>query len=194
MLSAHEACMDITDSDCGMPDKMTDYTTEIAYGENISGIPASLISAIIQVESGGDTWAVRYEPDFFNTYLAVVHSVSPLPGVFPPGVSADTERRLRACSFGLMQIMGETAREEGFTGTFLTELCNPTIGILYGSLLLRSKKDKYYDAYGWDGVIAGYNAGSPRKNQDGTFVNQDYVDKVRVNFSLRQSELTAGLG
>jgi soluble lytic murein transglycosylase-like protein len=38
----------------------------------------------------------------------------------------------RSMSWGLMQLMGEVAREMGFTGTYLSQLCDPPIGLLWG--------------------------------------------------------------
>ena len=35
-----------------------------------------------------------------------------------------------------------------------------------------------------DEIIAAYNAGSARKLEDGSFRNQDYVDKVYKNMGL----------
>jgi soluble lytic murein transglycosylase-like protein len=42
-----------------------------------------------------------------------------------------TEAHARTISWGLMQVMGEVAREEHYTGP-LPELCDPKIGIAAG--------------------------------------------------------------
>ncbi len=77
-----------------------------------------------------------------------------------------------------MQILGQTAREIGFDGTFLTELCDPEIGLEWGCRYLGILFDRHGDE-GVDAVVASYNAGSPRKNAGGTYVNQAYVEKIR---------------
>jgi len=135
-------------------------------------LPPALVRAIVAVESGGNLWAVRYEPDFFLRYVAGRDH-----RVYAP-CSRVTEERLRACSFGPMQIMGQTARELGFQGVYLTELCAPAVGVEWGcrllaSLLVREKKRV-------DRAVAAYNAGSARLTPSGKFVNQQYVDKIRA--------------
>jgi soluble lytic murein transglycosylase-like protein len=43
-----------------------------------------------------------------------------------------TEAQTRAISFGLMQVMGQVAREHGFQGRFLSQLCDPDVGVDLG--------------------------------------------------------------
>lgn len=132
-------------------------------------LPAALIRAIIRVESAGNPLAVRAEPAFLRRYIE--------SSVTTYGASLETERWLRACSFGLMQVMGQVARELRCTEPFLTALCDPATGIDYGCKLLARLRDRYVATRGWDAVIAAYNAGSPRIEGD-RYVNQGYVDKV----------------
>jgi soluble lytic murein transglycosylase-like protein len=84
-----------------------------------------------------------------------------------------TERHTQMCSWGLMQVMGGTARELGLTG-YLSQLCDPETGVQYGCRYLRRLFERYQI---WDDAIAAYNAGSPRRVGP-TYVNQGYVDKV----------------
>lgn len=85
------------------------------------GLNVALVCALIEHESSWNTYAVRFEPAFEERYIKPA-----LPG-------APTTRELTlAMSFGLMQIMGETAVEFGFVGRFLTELCDPDVGLNYG--------------------------------------------------------------
>jgi len=49
--------------------------------------------------------------------------------MFTAGKLTATEAYARSFSWGLMQVMGAVAREEGFTGTSLAELCDPATGI-----------------------------------------------------------------
>lgn len=79
-------------------------------------------------------------------------------------------------SWGLMQVMGATAREYGFKGDFLSELCDPYLGLKYGMIHLRTLLKRHHGV--WQDVIASYNAGSPRKDASGKYGNQAYVDAV----------------
>jgi soluble lytic murein transglycosylase-like protein len=149
------------------------WDTEIETCAQRFSLPAKLIHAIIQVESSGNPWAIRFEPAFKKLYLD-----GRAWKVFGP-ISHDTELVARATSFGLMQVMGQVARERGFEGVFLTELCKPMTGIEYGCRQLKHLEQRFLDTHGWNGVIAAYNAGSPRRDVSGEFVNQSYVNKVR---------------
>jgi hypothetical protein len=81
----------------------------------MAGIDPVLCCAICEQESSWNLWAVRDEPDFYQRYVVKLHL----------GI---TEAMLRACSFGLMQLMGEVAREEGFTGDILS-LTDPQLNL-----------------------------------------------------------------
>lgn len=86
----------------------------------------ALVCAVVEQESSWDTYALRYEPAFRSRYVA--------PLGLPP-----SEEIARSISWGLMQVMGQVAREHGFTGTFLSALCDPAIGIAIGCSVLASK-------------------------------------------------------
>jgi soluble lytic murein transglycosylase-like protein len=133
-------------------------------------LPTNLVQAIVLIESNGNTWAVRYEQDFYARYVRGREYET------YPGCSRITEGHMRACSFGLMQVMGQTARESGFKGTFLTELCDPKEGLHWGCRYL----ERQISRYGGDleSAVAAYNAGSARR-VGGQFVNQGDVDKIR---------------
>lgn len=89
----------------------------------------ALVCAICHHESNNwQTWASRYEPGFYATYIATMADVQR----FGPTISLVTEKMLRSTSFGLMQVMGQVARERGFKGEYLTELCEPEVGIEFG--------------------------------------------------------------
>ena len=86
------------------------------------GLPEDLVCAVCDHESiGWNPWAVRYEPAFFKRYIHPAHPDTPT-----------TEEIDAAESYGLMQIMGQTARELGFTGKYFTELCDPPVGTEFG--------------------------------------------------------------
>jgi soluble lytic murein transglycosylase-like protein len=130
-------------------------------------LPPQLITAIIKVESGGNPFAIRYEPDFVARYLNKLT----IKGIDP--CSDNTERLARGWSWGLMQIMGQTAREMGFNEPYLSALCDPDTGIEWGCKLLAKKRDLYLASHGWPGVISAYNAGIPK-------LDSPYVEQVRT--------------
>jgi len=77
-----------------------------------------IVCAVVEQESNWNQWAIRYEPAFLARYVAPLHLTS-------------TESTARSISWGLMQLMGEVAREYGFKG-YLAELCDPATGLEYG--------------------------------------------------------------
>lgn len=103
-----------------------------------TGLSPQLIAAVIQVESGGEVHACRYEQQFFNRYIAD-KGPKKLAGYWPPStkVSDDTERIYRSMSLGLMQVMGQKVREYGYQGDYLASfLSNPALSIEYGCMIL----------------------------------------------------------
>jgi soluble lytic murein transglycosylase-like protein len=62
----------------------------------------ALVCAICEQESAWDPFALRYEPAFFDRYVA--------PQLAAGKISV-TEAHARAFSWGLMQVMGQVARE-----------------------------------------------------------------------------------
>jgi hypothetical protein len=124
-----------------------------------------LLEAQIMVESNGDRFACRYESRYFDDYIR--HN--PLAKGFKYGPFA-------ACSVGLLQILVETALEDGFDGN-PWDLFIGRVGLLWGarhlSALLHGWADEDYDR-----ALAAYNGGK-LGNASRPFRNQDYVDRVR---------------
>lgn len=89
------------------------------YGA-IYALDPALICAVCEQESSWNPWAMRYEPAFYQRYIQ------------PMFAQPTTEATARATSYGLMQVMGEVARELGFSGPYLSELCDPDTGISFG--------------------------------------------------------------
>ena len=89
-------------------------------------LDAALVCAIAEQESSWEPFAIRYEPAFRTRYVA------------PLGL-APTEEVARSISWGLMQVMGQVAREHEFTGKFLSALCDPAMGIEMGCRVFAAK-------------------------------------------------------
>lgn len=94
------------------------------------GIDHRVIVAIILQESNFRIWATRYEPNFYRKYLANKEKKD-LNGHVPTGITLNTEKVHRSTSWGLMQIMGETARGNDYVGD-LPALCIPERNIEVG--------------------------------------------------------------
>src|SRR2546423_12822568 len=109
----------------------------------------ALICAVVEQESAWNPWAMRYEPFFFAKYVA---------GLYTNNKISATEAYARGFSFGLMQVMGQVAREAGFDGLFLSALCDPEQGLAIGCKVLR----KRFDATGGDTTRAllAWNGGA----------------------------------
>ncbi len=112
------------------------------------GLEPAMVCAVCEQESSWNPWAVRFEPAFEARYIKPAIPTMPT-----------TAQLCEAISFGLMQIMGETAREFGFQGTFFTELTDPDTGVDFGCRKLL----RCFSIHGADenGLLA-YNGGSNR--------------------------------
>jgi soluble lytic murein transglycosylase-like protein len=156
------------------------------------GIPVEIGAALVAVESGFDPDAWNPEPRY--NYLWDVRKNAPFrrlkpeelasklpPQDFPapPGVDPDAEYWGQQASWGLGQLMGANARALGFKGKYLTGLASrPDVALRLAFLHLSRIRDHFLKNTGWEGVMAAYNAGSPRRAPDGKWENQRYVDKI----------------
>jgi soluble lytic murein transglycosylase-like protein len=121
------------------------------------GLNRALVCAVIEQESGWNPWAMRYEPLFFAKYVAPLYTNNKVGA---------TEAYARGISWGLMQVMGQTAREKGVSSLYLSVLCEPGAGLAAGCKILRQK----LDAAGGNVVKAlqAWNGGG----------NPDYAEEV----------------
>ena len=123
-----------------------------------------IVAAIVLQESNGNTFAWRWEEAFWEKHLKNAKREE-LAGFVPPAGSLPSlvdERLQRSCSYGLMQVLGDTARWCGkVTAPFIGVLHDPKFGIQIGSRVLqfylaKSKGDydralKYYNG-SWEYV------------------------------------------
>jgi soluble lytic murein transglycosylase-like protein len=94
------------------------------------GLPPELVCAIVEQESSWKPAAIRYEPRFYEKYVYPI---------WLRGEIAESEARARAFSWGLCQVMGQVAREHGYAGEFLSELCAPDSALEMGCKVLAHK-------------------------------------------------------
>lgn len=136
------------------------------------GLDPLLVASFVRQESGGVSGKTRYEKAY--RWL-----VKPQDYATALGITLETETIAQMHSYGLIQIMGGTARSEGYMG-YLAELVDPAKGLEWGCSFLAGLKAKYGDL---GKTIAAYNAGSPRLASDGTdYTNEPYVDAVMANY------------
>ena len=109
-----------------------------------NGLDPAIVAAVCEQESGWNPYAVRFEPAFYQRYILPLNLANP------------TEAEGRAFSYGLLQIMGQTARELGFSGQFLTQLCDPDTGVAWGCLKLKKCFAEYPDP---ETALLKYNGG-----------------------------------
>lgn len=134
-----------------------------------NNLPFEIIASIIWQESKGHQFAARYEPGFFAHYIEGRGKA--IDGYWPPSDRATlpTEQRLRAFSFSVMQVMGQTAREMGFDADDLMELSdlnnNVRIGCKYLAWCIRQNDNDL-----WKG-IARYNGTGERARK--------YAEKIK---------------
>lgn len=83
----------------------------------------ALVGAVVEQESAWDAHAIRYEPALRARYVA--------PLELPP-----TEQIARSMPWGLLQVMGQVAREHGFQRAFLSALCDPSAGLTIGCIVV----------------------------------------------------------
>jgi soluble lytic murein transglycosylase-like protein len=111
-----------------LPDQTTiDLAKTIARRWDLN--PA-VFCGLVQRESNWNPWAIRFENLFFQKYIA--------PQVMQRKITDNTEAYARAFSWGPCQVMGEEARERGYTGD-LAKLCDWDTGLEIGAKTLAFK-------------------------------------------------------
>src|SRR5579859_6235868 len=98
----------------------------------LHALDPSLVCAIVEQESAWNPWAIRYEPAFFAKYVAPLYTNNKI---------SSSEAYARGFSWGLMQVMGQVARENGYAEPFLSSLCDPADALQIGCRVLRKKFD-----------------------------------------------------
>jgi soluble lytic murein transglycosylase-like protein len=135
------------------------------------GLDPALVCSLCAHESDGwQQFAVRYEPAFYDRYISSMKGLS------------ETEMRMRATSFGLTQIMGQTAREQGYDAKFLTQLLEPLDNLRQGLTKLRRSLDKNGGSI--PAALLSYNGGGNANYPD--LVLGHYKDYAYLNSATRQ--------
>jgi soluble lytic murein transglycosylase-like protein len=148
---------------------MTPYRALIDTTARAHGLDPNLVEAVVLQESSAIPWAWNPEPHYrylwnvrtqrpFRSLTFAERAMEVPPSDFPClAGDRDQEWWAQQASWGLMQIMGAVAREHGFGGDYLAQLCDPDVNIPIGCSLLAS-------LLAWSGgdvrkALAGYNGG-----------------------------------
>jgi Transglycosylase SLT domain len=99
------------------PSQLLTLARKVAASQSLD--PA-LVCAVMEQESGWNPWAMRYDPAFFSKYVT---------GLYTNNKISASEAYARGFSWGLMQVMGQVARETGFDAPFLSALGDPEQGL-----------------------------------------------------------------
>lgn len=166
---------------------MTFYRREIVAAASEHGLDSDLVQAVVEQESSGVASAYRFEPAFFQRYLATNPRYRDR---IPQEVSA---------SYGLMQVMYTTAIDHGFTGQ-PWELFAPAVSLHYGCLHLASLVAWARSLYiGLEteardiitrSALAAFNGGKAGNKPLGPLRNREYADKVLVRYRRIRGEAT----
>lgn len=163
------------------------YRADVVATAKSFNLDPKIVAALVMTESGGNPWAWNPEPRYHyfwdvkhNQPFRVLTSAevalkSPPADFTAKSGDPDQEWWGQQASWGLMQVMGAVAREIGFAGPYLTELCDPVKNLVIGcrrfSRLLEWSQGNTAQA------LAAYNGGEGG-NASAPFRNQAYANLV----------------
>ena len=147
------------------------FRAEVELIADRHALDPDLVQAVCLVESSGQTHAYRYEPAFWDRYLA---GKPEWDGSNPERVSA---------SYGLMQVMFPVAVEHGMDRTDPPEyLFVPLIGLDYGCRVLAKRLT--WARGDVRAALASYNGGKGGNAPGGPMRNGAYADKALLQLRL----------
>lgn len=127
------------------------------------------VMAIVRRESSFNAYSIRFESSYAYLFQVEMYAKK-------LGVTINTEMMCQKTSWGLGQIMGALAREQGHQGP-MGELFLPEVNIKH--LCIRIKKLMTYSLVP-DDVFACYNGGpGALHKKGGVYINQEYVNTVK---------------
>ena len=157
---------------------MTDYTREQI--DNLAGeiaeahaIPPALLLRLIEVESSGDPWAVRYERNFARFHYdnnSRIHT------------TVETERELQRMSWGLCQIMGYTARRLSWTDP-IPRLLDPVANLKVACTYLLQLHSDARAKQSWRWAITAYNHSERWEQINLEWWHEGYTNKYHAILS-----------
>jgi hypothetical protein len=152
------------------------------------GLAHSIVEAVVRTESSGNPWAWNPEPRYRYFWdvkanrpfrkVTMLEIANQFPPADFPALAGDRDQEWWAqqASFGLTQVMGAVARELGFRGPYLTELCQPEVNLEYGCRKLRG--DLRWAHGDVRVMLAAYNGGRDGNAPGAPLRSAAYADKV----------------
>lgn len=160
-----------------MKTRSTQFAPVIEKTSQLYSVDSKLIRAIIQQESEFNPWVVRYEVNY--RYLLTPEKFAGSQN------SLSTELNNQKMSWGLGQIMGGLAREQGFI-EILPMLLIPEYNIEQVCIRVKALLKQSQEPAD---IFATYNGGlGALRKTDGKYRNQSYVDSTLKHF-LRLGDL-----
>jgi len=134
-------------------------------------LPTDLAAAMVLQESTWNRFVNRFEKDFYKTYIEGKDL-----DFRPRHCLEITEALGRATSWGLLQVMGATARQYGFRGWF-PELCEAESGLEYGCCYLADLR-RQFGQEGWPVVVRAYNGGPGGRHEESNPYPGEVLEKL----------------
>jgi soluble lytic murein transglycosylase-like protein len=157
----------LTSAPPGVPaDKWALYGALINQVADEVGIPASVLAALVSKESVG--W----------------NNDGPRMSQCPAPCVSRFEPRINDCSYGLTQVLTQTAARYGISAE---QLCDPYWGLKAGALYIKDLYERPDIGGDWSLAFSAYNAGPGRAEQH---VNSPYVQQA---VAYQQKYQKAGL-
>jgi hypothetical protein len=108
----------------------TPYDERIRTHALAAGLDPVLVQALVVTESKGQPYAHRVEPSYLANRL-VQQQAEAWSRKWHGTPTSYTERTDRASSWGLGQLLGQTAREHGFAAQYLPELAEVEVNLAW---------------------------------------------------------------
>lgn len=164
---------------------MIELRREIVAAAHLRGLQPALVEALVLVESDGNPFAWNPEPHYRYLWdvkrakpfrpLTAEERISEVPPFDFPCLAGDKDQEFWAqqASWGLMQLMGAVARERGFKGPYLPELCDVPLNLAIGCAHLQGLV--LWADGNLQQALGAYNAGKGGWESE---AGQRYADKV----------------
>jgi len=150
----------------------SDIVDIVRNGAKAHGLNEAIVLGLVEQESQFNPYAFRLEPHMWERVQAIPYEK--LSGHKPQTLpTKHTERVARAISWGLTQILGESARHYlKFADDNLTQLLDPTINVELGCCFLSrlyaaSKGTTQIEKY--RAALLAYNGGGNKRYPDDVF-------------------------
>jgi soluble lytic murein transglycosylase-like protein len=154
----------MTDSVISETDRLIALAKEVA---GRFGLDPALVCAVVEQESSWNPWAIRFEALLFSKHVAPLYTTYKIDA---------TEAYAQGIRWGLMLVLGHTAREKGVTVKDLSQLCDPIHGLEIGCQKLSEELQRH--AGDVDKALYSYNGGG----------NQHYAKAVKERMEHYQCQ------